>query len=98
MIRRNSLAWALPAILGLAAVGVFGWLDAKEEPKPKAAEGADGNGSFATQLAEMKAAKPAIMKRQLDLLQKRYDLRDRAADGVTMSRGKAIQAGVRVKL
>ena len=46
----------------------------------------------------MEAAKPEIMKRQLDLLQDRYDLSDRPAVGVTMSRGKPVQDGVRAKL
>jgi len=49
-------------------------------------------------MARMKAAKPGIMKRQMDLLDTRYDLRDQPAKGVTMSRGKPIQEGVRVKL
>ena len=39
------------------------------------------------------AAKPEIMKRQMDLLNSRYDLSDRPAKGVTMSRGKPIQEG-----
>jgi cytochrome c peroxidase len=38
------------------------------------------------------------MKRQMDLLALRYDLANKPARGVTMSRGKAIQQGVRVKL
>jgi len=46
----------------------------------------------------MKAAKAEIMKRQMDLLQSRYELGDRPAKGVAMSRGKAVQEGVRVKL
>ncbi len=46
----------------------------------------------------MESEKPAIMKRQMDLLQVRYDLSDRALKGVTMSRGKPVQDGVRVKL
>jgi len=48
--------------------------------------------------AKMKAAKAEIMKRQMDLLAERYDLSNRPAKGVTMSRGKAIQEGLRVKL
>ena len=48
--------------------------------------------------ARMKAAKAEIMKRQMDLLAERYDLSNRPAKGVTMSRGKAIQEGLRVKL
>jgi cytochrome c peroxidase len=53
---------------------------------------------FSTTMARMKAAKPVVMKRQMDLLEKRYDMSDRPAHGVTMSRGKAVQGGVRVKL
>ena len=53
---------------------------------------------FAAVRARMSAAKPAIMQRQKTLLEERYDLSDRQAKGVTMSRGKAIQEGVRVKL
>lgn len=53
---------------------------------------------FATTLARMKAAQPEIQKRQADLLAERYDLANRAASGVTMTRGKPVQEGVRVKL
>lgn len=44
------------------------------------------------------AEKPQVMKGQEQLLQARYDLSDRPAPGVTMTRGKPVQAGVRVKL
>ncbi|MFC2130063.1 cytochrome B6 [Bacteroidota bacterium] len=54
---------------------------------------------FSDVMAKMKAAKPAIMKRQLDLLIERYDLSNRPAQGIMMSGGrKAIQEGIRVKL
>ena len=53
---------------------------------------------FDVTMKEMSAAKPMIMKRQMKLLEERYDLSDQAADGVTMSKGKAVQAGVRVLL
>ena len=53
---------------------------------------------FAATMARMKAEKPGVMKRQMDLLHARYDLGNRPASGVTMSRGKPIQEGVRVKL
>ena len=53
---------------------------------------------FATVMARMSAAKASIMKRQMDLLGARYDLGDRPAAGVTMSRGKPVQDGVRVRL
>jgi cytochrome c peroxidase len=53
---------------------------------------------FATTLARMKAAQPEVMQRQMALLNARYDLSNRPAQGVTMARGKPIQDGVRVKL
>jgi cytochrome c peroxidase len=54
--------------------------------------------SFEATMTRMKAAKPGVMKRQMDLLNERYDLSNRPAAGVTMSRGKAVQEGVRAKL
>lgn len=54
--------------------------------------------SFASVLERMRAAKGAVMKRQTDLLGERYDLGNRPASGVTMSRGKPIQEGVRARL
>jgi len=54
--------------------------------------------SFATIMNRMKAAKAEIMKRQMALLNQRYDLSDRPAKGVTMSKGKPVQEGVRAKL
>lgn len=53
---------------------------------------------FAKTLERMKADKPKVMAKQESLLEERYDLADRPAKGVTMSGGKAVQAGVRVKL
>ena len=54
--------------------------------------------SFSTIMNRMTAAKPEIMKRHMALLEQRYDLSNRPAQGVKMSGGKAIQQGVRVKL
>lgn len=53
---------------------------------------------FAKTMARMKADKSKVAAKQKSLLQERYDLADRPAKGVTMSGGKAVQAGVRVKL
>jgi cytochrome c peroxidase len=53
---------------------------------------------FSQTLARSTAAKAGVMARQMALLNARYDLSDHPAAGVTMSRGKAIQEGVRVKL
>jgi cytochrome c peroxidase len=46
----------------------------------------------------MRADKPAIEQRHQQLLESRYDLADRPVPGVTMSRGKPVQGGVRAKL
>ncbi len=54
--------------------------------------------TFRQTAKRMSQAKPAIMDRQMDLLEQRYDLRNRKMDNVTMSRGKAVQMGVRVRL
>jgi cytochrome c peroxidase len=48
--------------------------------------------------AKMESEKPQIEKRQQDLLQERYDMSAKPAKGLTMSRGKPVQEGVRVKL
>lgn len=56
------------------------------------------NESFTTIMNRMSAAKAGVMQRQMALLEERYDLANRPASGVTMSRSKAIQGGVRVKL
>ena len=53
---------------------------------------------FSAIVARMKAAKAEVMKRQMDLLDARYDLSNRSVSGVSMSRGKAVQGGVRAKL
>ncbi|MCZ2074877.1 MAG: hypothetical protein LC130_07735 [Bryobacterales bacterium] len=54
--------------------------------------------NFNEVMKKMRAAKPEIMKRQMSLLEQRYDLGNKPAPGVTMSRGKPVQGGVRAKL
>jgi len=49
-------------------------------------------------MERMKADKPTVMARQKALLDERYDLSNRPAKDVTMTRGKPLQEGVRVKL
>src|SRR5688572_25744372 len=46
----------------------------------------------------MAKEKPKAEERFRKLLQERYDLADRPMQGITASRGKSIQAGVRTKL
>lgn len=54
--------------------------------------------SFDTVVKRMVNEKAAIAKRHQQLLQARYDLSERVADDVKMSRGKAVQSGIRVQL
>ncbi len=53
---------------------------------------------FAERMAHDVAAKPDIERAHQAMLEERYDLSDRPAQGVTMERGKPLQEGVRVKL
>ena len=85
----RALSLMLPAIVSIS-VGA-------EPPKSSYAP-VVAKEPFAETMARMKADKPAVMKKQMDLLQQRYDLRNDPARGVTMSGGKPIQQGVRVKL
>ncbi len=53
---------------------------------------------FSALVTRLQHEKPDFAKRQQALLAERYDLADRPAPGVTMSGGKPVQEGVRVKL
>jgi cytochrome c peroxidase len=66
--------------------------------KPSSYAPVDIHENFSTIMSRMVAAKPEIMKRHMALLEERYDLSNRPAQGVKMSGGKAVQQGVRVKL
>lgn len=84
--------------LSIVLVGlVFGHASGAE-PRPSSYAPVVMTEDFETTMAKMKAAKPSVTKRQMDLLNERYDLADRAARGVAMSGGKPVQEGVRVKL
>jgi hypothetical protein len=54
--------------------------------------------TFAQIFARMTAAKAGIEQVHTAVLNERYDLTDRPAQGVTMDRSKPLQEGVRVKL
>ena len=62
------------------------------------ARAAEPTEDFDALVKRLQAEKPAFAERQKKLLHERYDLSDRPAAGVTMSRGKPVQDGVRVKL
>ena len=102
MIRRHPKTAAL--VLGLAIVGMVAGARAMQGPAagtpnpPVSSYIPVNEEDFGTVFARMRAAKAEVEKRQRDLLVSRYDLSDRPVAGVSMSRGKAIQGGVRVKL
>ncbi len=79
-----------------AAIGVVSGQDPPKKPSSYAPVVITE--PFPSVVARMKAAKPEIMKRQLALLEERYDMANRPSKGVTMSKGKAVQEGVRAKL
>jgi len=96
---RRVPRWFVIGSLGAAAMLLLGMVFAQESGKRSSSYApVNLNEDFATVMARMKAAKPDIMKRHLDLLNDRYDLSNHPAAGVTMSRGKPVQEGVRVKL
>ncbi|MCL5059381.1 MAG: cytochrome B6 [Candidatus Thermoplasmatota archaeon] len=70
---------------------------AAEEKKSSYAP-VDINEDFASIMARLKGEKPAAMQRQRALLEARYDLSNRPAQGIRMSGGKPVQQGVRAKL
>jgi cytochrome c peroxidase len=89
----------LAALLTAAVVLAAGTALAAEGPVGKSSYApVAGTDAFATVRGKMEQEKPAVMKRQMDLLAERYDLANKAAPGVAMARGKLVQEGVRVKL
>ena len=54
--------------------------------------------SFKSVESRLSKAKSQVEQEHSTVLKDRYDLIDRPVQGVTMSRGKAVQGGVRVKL
>src|ERR1017187_6821730 len=95
-IKTRSMIQASIMTAGLV-VGV-GVLLAQDIMRPSSYAPVDIHEAFATIMTRMSAAKADIMKRQMTLLEERYDLSNNPAPGVTMSRSKPIQQGVRVKL
>ncbi|MDR5726820.1 MAG: cytochrome B6, partial [Terriglobia bacterium] len=98
----------LGLMAGVVSVGIVGiWLSGSRVISAAGQEAQGVNNSympvvdkesFAAVRDRMAAAKAGIMKRQMDLLEERYDLSDRPASGVFMDRTKPVQEGVRVKL
>ncbi len=90
-------------LAGTFGMGLPGTLQAlaqqprQDEKKPSSYAPVRIEESFASTLNRMRRQKPELMSRQRALLEERYDLSDRPVRGVTMSKGKPIQEGVRVR-
>ena len=93
-IRRGVIMGGL--CVGILALNIAYSEDATQ--KPSSYMPVDIKEDFATIMTRMKAAKPEVMKRQMEVLHARYDLANRPAKDVTMSRGKPVQEGVRARL
>jgi len=90
--------WALLATLATVFI-VLGVPYAQESKRMGSSYApVDIKEDFATIMARMKGVKPEVTKRQMDVLSERYDLANRSAKDVTMSRGKPVQGGVRARL
>ena len=95
---RRKMLWAgIVVAIPVFFVMYAAWAD-ENAPVPSSYSPVVMHETFEQVAARMEAAKPEIEQRQAALLQERYDLSDKPAEGVTMSRGKAVQGGVRVKL
>lgn len=92
--------WSWMLLTAATALASLALAHAQQEPQRGATSymPVDIKETFVSIMARMKAAQPAIQRRQADLLAERYDLANRPATSATMSRGKPLQEGVRVKL
>ncbi len=88
----------LGLFLAAAPVLVLSWALAQDVKKKSSYSPVVPAEPFPETMRRMSAEKPSVMARQLNLLAERYDLGDRPSTECTMSRGKAVQEGVRVKL
>jgi cytochrome c peroxidase len=93
LLTRN-LVWTLVVYFAVP----FAALGQEQAKRPSSYLPVDVKEDFATIRARMEAAKAEIMARQQKLLAERYDLSNRPAQGATMTKGKALQEGVRVLL
>ncbi|MBW8307170.1 MAG: hypothetical protein K0M46_10175 [Thiobacillus sp.] len=85
------------ALTAVAMASVVGFATAAEEKKSSYSPVVIKE-EFAAVMARLKGEKPAVMGRQQALLETRYDLSNKPAQGVNMSGGKPVQQGVRAKL
>src|SRR5262245_13664122 len=96
LMRRST--WVCIALAGACAAVALGERAREAGEQPSSYMPVDLHESFDAVLSRMKAAKAGIQQRQATLLAERYDLANRALPGAKMTKGKAVQGGVRAKL
>ncbi|HEV7766007.1 MAG TPA: cytochrome B6 [Thermoanaerobaculia bacterium] len=92
----NRRAFATPALAAMLLAGSLSLI--AQEPEKQRNNPDDPRAKFQETLRTKSAEKAALMAAARAHLAERYDLANRPAAGVTMSRGKAVQDGIRVKL
>ena len=101
-MKQGTFTWWCNGGFALLAAAFFAAPPQAQEPPP--GRGASSympvviEEDFQTIMQRMAGEKDEVQQRQQRLLEQRYDLGDRPARGVTMSRGKPVQEGVRVRL
>src|SRR5262245_11308130 len=95
--RRSLLAIVVPAVAFASGMNLSHAAMSQEAP-PSSYTPVVEKETFKQTLDRMSAAKAGIEKKHSDLLSERYDLSDQPAANATMSKGKAVQGGVRAKL
>jgi cytochrome c peroxidase len=84
---------------GVVSIIALSWTALSDSLPPDASYRPLPTRSFSEVRAADEAEKPAVMRRQAELLQQRYDLADRPIPGVFMSgKRKAAQGGVRIRI
>lgn len=86
MMKRSTRSRSIARLLAVSLLGAT------------VAAAADTEEDFPSLVSRLQGEKPEFAERHRALLQQRYDLADRAAPGVTMSGGKPVQEGIRVRL
>ena len=86
------------SMLSLAIAAGLCLRGAAQEPEKKPPVAPDAKARFEDSFRKMSGAKDGLMRDARAHLAERYDLGDHRAAGVTMSGGKPVQEGVRVKL
>ncbi len=95
---RNPFPRATRLLSAALAILAIAWAARAQSERPSSYSPVVIREAFDAIMNRMSEAKPEVMNRQKALLEARYDLANRPAQGVTMSRDKAVQGGVHAKL